>query len=427
MFYNRGQEMHRSEVTTSYGAKIFIFASMLCIVLNPYTIVGNLGFYFTLLVIALFVFMKDYRLPFIIQFLGIITLSFFGVLSSIFNNILQLNHFQVAFSTVTVFYIGVTLGRFAKVNNISIEFALKLLNSVILLNCLIIILEIIFPTFRSIVESFLIGSGNRDWGEGFRYRGIASGGGAALSMLSPLSILVGFYLYKKGEYSLIAYIFFALVVGFSSMVIGRTGLVLSGLSLVVIIFMFVKGRGREVLFLLGGSFMVISICAAFIYPFIESILLEQYGEGFFRYSFGFLFDGREGIENEGTFSVLIGFLSVLPSEFPQIVTGYGFYGGSDFEPWTDSGLARTFLSLGIPLGLLFYIVLLSVMFYCFRRVEMSSIFYTCLVVLFLGELKEPMLYSGYASRVVILMCAFFYVRDYENFELNPRMDMGIMK
>src|SRR5690606_2071112 len=64
-------------------------------------------------------------------------------------------------------------------------------------NSVVILTEVLFPFVRDVIESFLIPSGNVNWREGFRYRGIASGGGASLSVLVAVAVVFALYLYQK--------------------------------------------------------------------------------------------------------------------------------------------------------------------------------------------------------------------------------------
>jgi len=123
-----------------------------------------------------------------------------------------------------------------------------------------------------------------------------------------------------------------------------------------------------------------------------------------------MFSGSEGLRNEGTAAVLLSFLSVMPMSYPEIIVGFGFYGGSEFETWTDSGLARMFLSVGIPFGVLFYMLYFSLFVNAFKK---SGIFLLLVFALLsIAELKEGMLFSGYGARVFILIAVFMkYKRE----------------
>ena len=96
-------------------------------------------------------------------------------------------------------------------------------------------------------------------------------------------------------------------------------------------------------------------------------------------------------------------------EFPQILTGYGFFGGSEFHPWSDAGFNRTFLSVGLLFGVIFYIILYYMYFLTFRlnKYLIGSI----VLVLTIAESKEPLLFSGFASRMFILIAVYYYCED----------------
>ena len=121
--------------------------------------------------------------------------------------------------------------------------------------------------------------------------------------------------------------------------------------------------------------------------------------------FGFIFEGKEGFEEEGTLGILGDFLTVLPNDFSSALFGYGFYGGSEFSPWTDSGYARMFLSVGYFFGALFYFVVIRL--YLSKAKLDLFLVYSFVLVLSVAEVKESLLFSGYAARVFIIILTFF--------------------
>ena len=60
---------------------------------------------------------------------------------------------------------------------------------------------------------------------------------------------------------------------------------------------------------------------------------------------------RMGNRNEETTTALANQHLAAILEFPAAIFGYGFYGYGGFEPHSDSGFARMFMSVGMPLGL----------------------------------------------------------------------------
>jgi hypothetical protein len=99
----------------------------------------------------------------------------------------------------------------------------------------------------------------------------------------------------------------------------------------------------------------------------------------------------------------------MPATFPEVLIGYGFYGGSDFYPWTDSGYSRMFLSIGYLFGFSFYFCF----FFMFRSVifRKKFIFITIGIILLVAEAKEPLLFAGYGSRVYIILLTFALLED----------------
>jgi len=73
----------------------------------------------------------------------------------------------------------------------------------------------------------LIEAGNIDFTEGFKFRGLASSGGAALSVTQPIALLIALYLLDKRVIGSLLLTLFIVILFSSSMVIGRTGIILS--------------------------------------------------------------------------------------------------------------------------------------------------------------------------------------------------------
>jgi len=151
------------------------------------------------------------------------------------------------------------------------------------------------------------------------------------------------------------------------------------------------------------------IVAPLFYQYISDFLTEMFGDGLVTYAFGFLLEGRSGIEDEGTVGLMAEYIRVLPMEFPQALTGYGFYGGSYFYPWTDSGFSRTFLSVGFLFGTIFYIILYYMYFraFSYNKYLIGSF----VLMLTIAEIKEPLLFSGFASRMFILISVYYYCEN----------------
>ncbi len=376
--------------------KIFLSFIFGVFILNPYTVFGGLAV--LLLPLMSVSFLSRFRgLNCEVFFIGLslILISLLGVFSSVVHGIFQINHFKVAVSIVvyillahSIFYI------FSRIGLMFDDFIHCILIAVSF-NSLIIIFEIYFPSFRQMVESFLVPSGNVDWTEGFRYRGIASGGGASLSVLVPVATVLVLYLYSEKFLNVLSSFIHISILIFSVFFIGRTGLIL--LPLVALFFVFFNANKYFLKIAVGA---VLFGLFAFVFSGnLKQVLVDQYGMGFYNYSVGFLFSGSSGLKEDGTVGIVMEFLTVMPQAFPEVLIGYGFYGGSEFQPWTDSGYSRMFLSVGYVFGLLFYILF----FMTFRNVFFYKpfLFLTIGALLLIAEAKEPLIFTGYSARLYI--------------------------
>ncbi|MEY8215266.1 MAG: hypothetical protein RPR97_12410, partial [Colwellia sp.] len=152
-------------------------------IFNPYTVIGPLGSYISVVFSVIGLSTASLKRYDIYFFIGLELIAFVGLLSSYSNNIGQWNHLLVVNLLLLNYFAVIGFVRvFSQllVNNNSL-FGFVVV--AVLANALIIMLEVVSTDFRTIIESFLVSAGNRDWNEGFRYRGLASSGGAALSVL----------------------------------------------------------------------------------------------------------------------------------------------------------------------------------------------------------------------------------------------------
>lgn len=392
------------------------------VILNPYTIFGNMA-YFAVIPFLLISVVSRFKYLSADAFflLGLMVLiSMVGVFVSFVNNIGQFVHLKVAVSLLV--YLLVAHGVFIFGNRRGFEFNdfVYCAMLAVVINGLVIVVEVFFPVVRSAIEGFLVASGNVDWQEGFRYRGLASGGGASLSVLVPVAVVMALHLYKEkyiGTLELISSLF---ILVFSLVFIGRTGVLL----LPLVFMSFVAFNFRRYFLRVSGLFFFMALFVGFGYEYFKQVIIDQYGVGFFNYSLGFLLEGSEGLKDEGTVGIIVGFLKVLPTTFPEVLIGYGFYGGSEFSPWTDSGYSRMFLSVGYLFGLIFY----ACFFLLFRGVFLykAFLFVTIGLLLLVAEAKEPLLFTGYASRIYFMLLVFGFI-DKEIKQRNSLIDVKTIR
>lgn len=388
------------------------------LILNPYTIIGPLGYYVALPFFGLAVLfgVKNISKDIFYCFLILVLISFIGFFSSALHGITQIEHVKVAFSILVYYFVGVGLFIGFK-NKVEIDEFLIAALYVGVLNGVVILLQVQVPQFRALVESVFVESGNIDWNEGFRYRGLASGGGASLSVLSAFMVYICLYLYGVKKIGAIMAVVSLAVLVASVFFIGRTGVLL--IFMAFIMYAIVQGwRNVKIIAFVTSTIVFVLF---FGLSFIEKFLTQEYGEGFYRYSLGFFLEGRQGIESEGTVGIVSEFLTTVPKQFPEILIGYGFYGGSDFYPWTDSGYARMFLSVGFVFGIIFY----CSAFYIYKKSALGKqvLFWPLIALLAIAEIKEGMMFAGYSSRLLFILMGFWAADRLNAKRINKRIPM----
>jgi hypothetical protein len=388
----------------------FVFLSLLFIVLNPYFIFGKPGQIIAAVLAAYSLLrgMSAFLWKKVISRISILLLlSLIGLLSSIAHGITQFNHVVSVISLMTIALASHGLWLICKRYGISIDRIIFFLLIVVLVNSIIVVLELNSDPLRMAIEGYLdpLDSGSIDYAEGFRLRGIASSGGANLSLLVPAAVAIALYLYKK---KIIGVLFLTASVGllvFSATVIGRTGLIL--LPVPILFFLLFEFREISIrkIFSVAIFFLLTFLLIKYFSSFGRDFLSDKFGEDFLFYSFEFLFEGQQGLQQEGTAGVIAEFLQVLPSDTWEILFGYGFYGGGYFSPWTDSGYSRMFLSIGFIFGVIFYLTVFR-LYFSIAFFDKFLVF-SLIAILSIGELKEPLLFSGFVSRLFMVMVVFF--------------------
>lgn len=395
--------------------KALLAPILFLVVFNPYTIYGKPGVVAGMLFLlvgfvggAYKVVLNNYLIPVFL----VLLISLWGAFVSHLNNIGQFDFLYSALSFVFFVFTACGIVGFLIHKKISFDSFAELLLYVILFNSIFILLEVSIPGVRDVTESFLAPAGNIDWTQGVRYRGLAASGGSGLSVCCTLGFIIALDLYRNKRIGLIFFIFSLFVFLISVLFIGRTGLVFFPVAIIFYFgYLMLVGQIRISGILLSVSvlFIVFMIFVLFYEVFYDYVY-SNFGQGFINYSFGFLLQGEEGLKEEGTASVIFQFMTVLPLGFPEAFIGVGFYGGSDFTPWTDSGYARVMLSVGFILGAVYYLSVFRI--YLKGIAERQALIFTSLFVLMLAEIKGSFLFSAYGARAIILLIVFLQVKNY---------------
>jgi len=269
-------------------------------------------------------------------------------------------------------------------------------------NSLIIILEYVVPNMKGAVESLLyqdMGANINYADHAFRLRGIASSGGAGLSIVNALGVLLIAFLVFKRQLHALAGTAFSLVIVASNVFTGRTGLIFGILFLLILLGIILArnvragaaGIGYVILFFLTAPFLVKAIFNFELDPEIANWAFEWV-------------DGLMSGEISSSSSDDLGTMLFLPDHVGHLLFGIGYFEGEGaIYPRSDSGYVKTIMTIGCLGGAVFYGVI-AYMLLRMRKMEsnFSLLVFSILIFMFVVEIKEPFLYQNFAARVIAM-------------------------
>lgn len=305
--------------------------------------------------------------------------------------------FSILAMIVTGFSIAIMSDIYAKTNIDSLVLT-KFFIYAIILNSIVVLLEFLIPSFRSFIESLLMPSSRTDYMVGLRFRGIASAGGASLSIAHGLSGVLLYYLYRKRLINPI----FALVgilLCFSSLIfIGRSGILLLFVGIFFVHIMIKKTNAKRKISNVISTFLAFLLIIVFVtnINYLYNMLPSFYQ----TYSLNLFLNGLEGIQNEGTLNSVINFI-VFPDSFVDLIFGIGnFSGGFEFGYLFpgDPGIMKLSTAYGIPLAFMIYLL---IFIWCINLPSgnLKEILFIMIIFFVIFEFKEPFLFKGYSSRI----------------------------
>lgn len=260
-----------------------------------------------------------------------------------------------------------------------IETLMMLSVAVIFVNSTIIVSEFFAPDFKSALESIQFqdpGANINYFEHAFRFRGLASGGGAGLSILNALGVLLIIFLViwrrLPGFVGLLA----ALVIVASNVFTGRTGLIFGILFLIILQTMILsRSMLTGVRGVIGGLLLIFAF--VIIVQLVMNIDLDTEVSGWaFEWVDGLMSGKVDSASSDDLESMLF-----LPDQVQHLFFGIGFFEGDGrLYPRSDSGYVKTILSIGILFGGVLY-GMIGWMFAQLRKVDRR---YTLMVVAVLG-------------------------------------------
>ncbi|MBC7488666.1 MAG: hypothetical protein H7240_00150 [Glaciimonas sp.] len=297
-------------------------------------------------------------------------------------------------------------------NNDLIDQLLIICAMVAVINASVVLVEYALPEIKSVIESYLLQvvDSNTNYADhSFNLRGLAGGGGAALSVFNAIAILFLIYLVGNKKIAASFALLSAVVITCSNILTGRTGLILSLLfTLLLLVVILIKDLKSG---FIGGMRIITNV----IFVLILLSLLDKYeldqeaAEWAFEWADGLVLGKFESASSEDLKTMLF-----LPDNFMDLIFGVGFFEGfGKIYPRSDSGYIKTILSIGILLSILLYS---AIIFIYFQINKVSSKYFWLVVaissVMLFIEIKEPFLYQNYAARSMFLLsgAAMFVLR-----------------
>lgn len=279
-------------------------------------------------------------------------------------------------------------------------------------NSLLIILEYFNNDFKYFIENIMVEnnmSGVSYLEHPFRIRGLATAGGAALSVVIAFGILMSVYLYFVKYLSLQVAIVLIIIMNISNIFTGRTGLFLGLIfSSILIILLFYKSIFNLKLFIKNILLSVVVITLFLI--FLNNYKLN---DDVFSWAFEIFINFSESGKIESSSSNELLTMFILPDDISHLLFGIGFYEGNNPLNYirSDVGYIKSIFSIGLLLSIFIYGLLFNLIY------KLKNIDYTAklgipfvILLLMLIELKEPFLYQNYLSRVIFcLVGAYIYL------------------
>ncbi len=284
--------------------------------------------------------------------------------------------------------------------NITFDSFLKTMTSVIMINSIVILFSGFFPEFKDFIEVILSQQyeSNINYAESFRLRGLSASGGFALSVVIVIGVIFSIFLNFNSLLSTKKTFAIIFTMASSQIFIARTGLFMSVILFLfwLLYVIFFKRDRLSILLMIVLGAVVLSIASTIFSAKLASIL-PWVMEMFDNFLHG------KGLRTNSTDELMS--MYNVPSDFMRIILGFGFF-EADISYRSDSGFIKTLYSIGL-IGLSLYLYHAYFLLYYlpvkFRKYRFM--FYLIFVSMMIMELKGPVFYQNYTSRVVFILYA----------------------
>ena len=401
---------------------IFIHISLFVLFYDPKLVYTNTGLARVIsllsVMFALFILVnaKRYKLKVNILFF-ISTLSLLLVMSVLqliaFLNGMDSYYSNFIVSALTVF-IPFTLSLCVYVNYLNINYLrlFEIISNICFLQSLFLLLDWFYSDDGSSIFSNLIVVPISTIGT-YRVAGLSSIGGDGLSFVQYIGFSISFHLYFCSDLkykSKKRYLFYAMLILFTLIFVGRTGVVLSFIFAVMYL-LFTRG-----FFNLFRYISIVLISKAILFGLFTLISSESRMDVIYLQLMPHAFELYYNIYESGSFQtgstkLLLGDMIFFPDNFMTWIFGDGYwqspYGEGNYID-SDNGYIRLLYYSGVFGSSLIYLWLIcNYIFLCLKFKDTSTRkFFICfLITLFIAHMKYPFILSSVSIFLVFTLLA----------------------
>lgn len=360
---------------------------------------------------------------------SLVIVSYF-LLLTIYTNNYNIVFVQQTFWLLIEGVIGSVLLYNYLINRYSKVIVLRMLLGVVTFQSVIVILTFLFPPLRDLINSFLLITDDRHV-TSYRMRGLSNGGGAGLSYVQALGVLIASILIVFDKKSRSYYLLCAIIISISQIFIARTGLIF---SVLVLLSVFVqesinnKSFTRLIKQLLIGVLLFFGIYNVGLY-FMDAQAKIVFEERVLNRAFEFYYNYEESGNLETNSTNVLQNMYILPENDLGLLFGEGIWDSAGQNDRTlifgrkvdsDVGFIRMIFAFGLILTIAYYIVYLIYLKDIYKSLGghlLGIILFSLLIIFILGETKEPFLIrmSGTNKILIILYSVLTVYPKYKSY------------
>ena len=275
----------------------------------------------------------------------------------------------------------------------SLEDLLKIILTAITIQAVIILYSFGSLEYRAWFESSVLSGTNFQASDLYRAPGLTSTGGSALSVIQSLGVMVGGTLLflRQPARSPVPIILLMLLCALSCVVVGRTGLLLSSVFLV----MFCVGAGYAWGLLAVGGSLVVALFVSL--PHFAELMPSGFStDNFLNWALGFFLSGTD----ESVVDLASMPVHALAPLDAMVGTGLisPIAGGN--PSGHDSGFVQAYFSMGLLMSTAFYALYALVLLHLLRWLPIT-LKWTLAAMFFAIEIKEPFVFK-YGTMFVLV-------------------------